>query len=184
MPDLRGPSYMNHDFGLFKNFMFNDTRKFQFRASFTNVFNHPQRFMDDNANLKLDFHERRDDQRRFRRASAEPEVRPAYHSARVQVLSSDRDPRFAARFSSRARPDGAVSAIMGGVMLTAVVAPAGAGRGNADRRTACAGAGPVLRQRGRAAAVREIRRRRRGISPVPRRASRPTSRPDRISASC
>ena len=30
-------------------------RKFQFRASFTNVFNHPQRFLDDNANLKLDF---------------------------------------------------------------------------------------------------------------------------------
>lgn len=55
MPDLRGPAYMNHDFGLFKNFVFNDTRKFQFRASFTNVFNHPQRFLDDNANLKLDY---------------------------------------------------------------------------------------------------------------------------------
>ena len=55
MPDLRGPSYLNHDFGLFKNFVFNDTRKFQFRASFSNIFNHPQRFLDDNANLKLDF---------------------------------------------------------------------------------------------------------------------------------
>ena len=55
MPDLRGPSYMNHDFGLFKNFVFNDTRKFQFRASLTNVFNHPQRFLDDNANLKLNY---------------------------------------------------------------------------------------------------------------------------------
>ena len=55
MPDMRGPAYMNHDFGVFKNFVFNDTRKFQFRASFTNVFNHPQRFLDDNANLKLDF---------------------------------------------------------------------------------------------------------------------------------
>jgi hypothetical protein len=55
MPDLRGPGYMNHDFGVFKNFVINDTRKFQFRASFTNVFNHPQRFLDDNANLKLDF---------------------------------------------------------------------------------------------------------------------------------
>jgi hypothetical protein len=55
MPDMRGPGYMNHDFGVFKNFVINDTRKFQFRASFTNVFNHPQRFLDDNANLKLDF---------------------------------------------------------------------------------------------------------------------------------
>jgi hypothetical protein len=54
-PDLRGPAYMNHDFGVFKNFVFNDTRKFQFRASFTNVFNHPQRFLDDNVNLKLNF---------------------------------------------------------------------------------------------------------------------------------
>ena len=55
MPDLRSPRYMNHDFGLFKNFMFPNGQKFQFRASFTNVFNHPQRFMDDNRNLKLDF---------------------------------------------------------------------------------------------------------------------------------
>ena len=31
------------------------TRKFQFRASFTNVFNHPQRFFDDNTNLKLQY---------------------------------------------------------------------------------------------------------------------------------
>ena len=54
-PDLRGPGYIDHDFGLFKNFLFNNNRKFQFRASFTNVFNHPQRFLDDNANLKLDF---------------------------------------------------------------------------------------------------------------------------------
>jgi carboxypeptidase family protein len=54
-PDMRGPGYINHDFGVFKNFVINDTRKFQFRASFTNVFNHPQRFLDDNANLKLDF---------------------------------------------------------------------------------------------------------------------------------
>jgi hypothetical protein len=52
-PDLRGPSYINHDFGLFKNFNFANARKIQFRASFTNVFNHPQRFLDDNANLKL-----------------------------------------------------------------------------------------------------------------------------------
>jgi Carboxypeptidase regulatory-like domain len=54
-PDIRGPGYMNHDFGLFKNFNFANSRKFQFRASFTNVFNHPQRFLDDNTNLKLDY---------------------------------------------------------------------------------------------------------------------------------
>jgi len=54
-PDLRGPSYVNHDFGLFKNFNFANSRKIQFRASFTNVFNHPQRFIDDNRALKLDF---------------------------------------------------------------------------------------------------------------------------------
>ena len=54
-PDLRGPSYVNHDFGLFKNFNIANSRKIQFRASFTNVFNHPQRFIDDNRALKLDF---------------------------------------------------------------------------------------------------------------------------------
>jgi hypothetical protein len=54
-PDLRGPAYTNHDFALFKNFPMGGARKFQFRASFTNVFNHPQRFFDDNTNLKLQF---------------------------------------------------------------------------------------------------------------------------------
>ncbi len=54
-PDLRGPAYVNHDFGLFKNFNFANSRKIQFRASFTNLFNHPQRFMDDNRALKLDY---------------------------------------------------------------------------------------------------------------------------------
>ena len=54
-PDLRGPSYFNNDFGVFKNFNFAGSRKFQFRASFTNVFNHPQRFLDDNRALKLDY---------------------------------------------------------------------------------------------------------------------------------
>lgn len=54
-PDLRGPGYINHDFGVFKNFSFPNNQKFQFRASFTNVFNHPQAFLDDNRNLKLEF---------------------------------------------------------------------------------------------------------------------------------
>ena len=48
-PNLRGPGYINHDFAVFKNFPMGGTRKFQFRASFTNVFNHPQRFLDDNT---------------------------------------------------------------------------------------------------------------------------------------
>ena len=54
-PDLRGPAYINHDLGFFKNFKMGGARKFQFRASFTNVFNHPQRFLDDNRNLKLEY---------------------------------------------------------------------------------------------------------------------------------
>jgi len=54
-PNLRGPAYSNHDFALFKNFPMGGSRKFQFRASFTNVFNHPQRFFDENTNLRLQF---------------------------------------------------------------------------------------------------------------------------------
>jgi hypothetical protein len=54
-PDMRTPGYSNHDFGIFKNFSMGGARKFQFRASLTNVFNHPQRFVDDNINLNLDY---------------------------------------------------------------------------------------------------------------------------------
>jgi hypothetical protein len=54
-PNLRGPAYTNHDFAVFKNFPMGGSRKFQFRASFTNVFNHPQRFLDENTNLRLQF---------------------------------------------------------------------------------------------------------------------------------
>jgi len=54
-PNLRGPAYSNHDFAVFKNFPMGGSRKFQFRASFTNVFNHPQRFLDENTNLRLQF---------------------------------------------------------------------------------------------------------------------------------
>jgi hypothetical protein len=54
-PNLRGPAYTNHDFAVFKNFAMGGSRKFQFRASFTNVFNHPQRFFDENTNLRLQF---------------------------------------------------------------------------------------------------------------------------------
>jgi len=54
-PDLRGPWYTNHDFAVFKNFPMGGSRKFQFRASFTNVFNHPQRFFDENTNLRLQY---------------------------------------------------------------------------------------------------------------------------------
>lgn len=54
-PDLRGPGYINHDFAVFKNFSLGGVRKFQFRASLTNMFNHPQRALDDNNNLKLQY---------------------------------------------------------------------------------------------------------------------------------
>jgi hypothetical protein len=53
-PTMRGPGYVNHDFAVFKNFAMGGARKFQFRASLTNVFNHPQRFLDDN-NLRLTY---------------------------------------------------------------------------------------------------------------------------------
>jgi hypothetical protein len=52
---VRGPGYINNDFAVFKNFVMGGSRKFQFRASLTNVFNHPQRFLDDNNNLNLDY---------------------------------------------------------------------------------------------------------------------------------
>ena len=54
-PDLRGPGYINHDFAVFKNFALGGVRRFQFRASFTNVFNHPQRALIDNNNLRLTY---------------------------------------------------------------------------------------------------------------------------------
>ena len=43
---LARPSYLNHDFGCSRIF---NIIWFQFRASFSNIFNHPQRFLDDNA---------------------------------------------------------------------------------------------------------------------------------------
>ena len=46
-PNITGPSYMNHDLSVFKNFPFGGNRKFQFRLSAYNVFNHPQRALDD-----------------------------------------------------------------------------------------------------------------------------------------
>jgi len=54
-PNIEGPSYMNHDFSIFKNVPFGGNRKFQFRLSAYNVFNHPQRAPDDNVNLDLNF---------------------------------------------------------------------------------------------------------------------------------
>jgi hypothetical protein len=54
-PTMRGPGYINHDFAVFKNFNMANGRKFQFRAWLTNIFNHPQRFLDDNVNLNLDY---------------------------------------------------------------------------------------------------------------------------------
>ena len=41
---------MNHDFSVFKNVPFGGNRKFQFRLSAYNVFNHPQRTPDDASN--------------------------------------------------------------------------------------------------------------------------------------
>ncbi len=46
---------MNHDFSLFKNVPIGGNRKFQFRLSAYNVFNHPQRTPDDAINLDLNY---------------------------------------------------------------------------------------------------------------------------------
>jgi hypothetical protein len=54
-PNIAGPSYINHDLSLFKNFPFGGNRKFQFRLSAYNVFNHPQRAPDDALNLNLNY---------------------------------------------------------------------------------------------------------------------------------
>jgi hypothetical protein len=54
-PNITGPSYMNHDLSAFKNFPISGNRKFQFRLSAYNVFNHPQRAFDDPTNLTLHF---------------------------------------------------------------------------------------------------------------------------------
>ena len=83
-PDLRGPAYTNHDFAVFKNFPMGGSRKFQFRASFTNVFNHPQRFFDDNTNLKLQFTNGQLSNNAVRRPAARQQVRPSHRPARLQ----------------------------------------------------------------------------------------------------
>jgi hypothetical protein len=54
-PNIEGPSYFNHDFSVFKNFPIGGSKKFQFRLSAYNVFNHPQRAPDDARNLDLNF---------------------------------------------------------------------------------------------------------------------------------
>lgn len=53
--NIRGPRFINNDFAVFKNFNLGGVRRFQFRASFTNVFNHPQRALVDQNNLQLNF---------------------------------------------------------------------------------------------------------------------------------
>jgi hypothetical protein len=54
-PNIEGPWYVNHDLSAFKNFPFGDSKKFQFRVSAYNVFNTPQKGLDDARDLNLDF---------------------------------------------------------------------------------------------------------------------------------
>ena len=96
-PDLRGPAYTNHDFAVFKNFPMGGSRKFQFRASFTNVFNHPQRFFDDNVNLKLQYTNGQLSTTRLRRPAARQQVRPPHRPARLQDVFLDRRRRLRSR---------------------------------------------------------------------------------------
>ena len=58
LPGPARPGYRTTTSRVFKNFPMGGSRKFQFRASFTNVFNHPQRFLDDNTNLQAELHQR------------------------------------------------------------------------------------------------------------------------------
>jgi hypothetical protein len=54
-PNATSQWYVNHDLSVFKNIPVGGNKKFQFRLSAYNIFNHPQRFMDDAANLDLAF---------------------------------------------------------------------------------------------------------------------------------
>jgi hypothetical protein len=54
-PNATSQWYVNHDLSVFKNFPVGGNRKFQFRLSAYNVFNHPTRFMDNSQNLDLNF---------------------------------------------------------------------------------------------------------------------------------
>ncbi len=85
-PNIEGPSYINHDFSLFKNFPIGGNKKVQFRLSAYNVFNHPQRAPDDAHEPGPDVRERRPDQRQLRAAADGQQVRPPDHPAGVQVL--------------------------------------------------------------------------------------------------
>ena len=49
------PGFNTHDLSVFKNFPFGGNKKFQYRLSAYNVFNHPQRTFDDPTNLTLNF---------------------------------------------------------------------------------------------------------------------------------
>ena len=86
MPSVRSPGYINHDFAVFKNFRMGGSRKFQFRAAFTNVFNHPQRFFDDNVNLNLDYTNGVMTNQNFGILPQRQQVRPPHRPAGVQVL--------------------------------------------------------------------------------------------------
>jgi hypothetical protein len=54
-PNATSQWYVNHDLSVFKNFPVGGNRKFQFRLSAYNVFNHPTQFMDNSRNLDLNF---------------------------------------------------------------------------------------------------------------------------------
>ena len=71
---------------LFKNFPIGGNRKFQFRLSAYNVFNHPQRAIDDPTNLTLNFTNGVHGQRELRPAAAGQQVRPSHRPDGVQVL--------------------------------------------------------------------------------------------------
>ncbi len=55
MPEMFGPSFVNSDLSLFKNFSFSEARKLQFRFSGYNFINHPLWSFGHDNNLNLSF---------------------------------------------------------------------------------------------------------------------------------
>ena len=53
--NMTGPSFKNLDFSAYKNFLFTERMRLQFRAEFFNIFNHPSFGLPDNTVTRLWF---------------------------------------------------------------------------------------------------------------------------------
>ena len=71
---------------MFKNFPIGGTRKFQFRLSAYNVFNHPQRASDDTTNLDLTYTNGVQTNANFGLLPPDNKLRPPHRPDGLQVL--------------------------------------------------------------------------------------------------